>query len=66
MAKFPITLSRFIIEQQAAHPEATGEFSVLLTQIGLVGKMIAHDLRRAGLNQILGTTGETNIQGEVV
>mgnify|MGYP000405590460 FL=1 len=66
MAKFPITLSRFIIEQQAAHPEATGEFSVLLTQIGLVGKMIAHDLRRAGLNKILGTTGETNIQGEIV
>jgi len=32
----------------------------------LVGKMIAHDLRRAGLNKILGTTGETNIQGEVV
>ena len=66
MSKFPITLSRFIIEQQAAHPEATGEFSILLTQIGLVGKMIAHDLRRAGLNKILGTTGETNIQGEVV
>jgi fructose-1,6-bisphosphatase I len=66
MAKFPITLSRFIIEQQAAHPEATGEFSVLLTQIGLVGKMIAHDLRRAGLTKILGTTGETNIQGEIV
>lgn len=66
MSKFPITLSRFIIEQQAAHPEATGEFSILLDQIGLVGKMIAHDLRRAGLNKILGTTGETNIQGEVV
>ncbi|HVG01800.1 MAG TPA: class 1 fructose-bisphosphatase [Nitrospira sp.] len=66
MSKFPITLSRFIIEQQAAHPEATGEFSLLLDQIGLVGKMISHDLRRAGLNKILGTTGETNIQGEVV
>lgn len=66
MSKFPVTLSRFIIEQQAAHPEATGEFSILLDHIGLVGKMIAHDLRRAGLNKILGTTGETNIQGEVV
>ena len=66
MSKFPITLSRFIIEQQAAHPEATGEFSILLDHIGLVGKMISHDLRRAGLNKILGTTGETNIQGEVV
>ena len=41
MSKFPITLSRFIIEQQAAHPEATGEFSILLDQIGLVGKMIS-------------------------
>ena len=30
MSKFPITLSRFIIEQQAAHPEATGEFSIFL------------------------------------
>ena len=28
--------------------------------------MIAHDLRRAGLNNILGTTGETNVQGEMV
>ena len=28
--------------------------------------MISHDLRRAGLNKILGTTGEINIQGEVV
>ena len=66
MVKFPITLSRFIIEQQTAYPEATGEFSVLLTQIGLVGKLIARDLRRAGLIDILGTTGETNVQGEVV
>lgn len=63
---FPTNLSRFVIEKQRAHPEATGEFSILLTQIGLVGKMIAHDLRRAGLINILGTTGETNVQGETV
>ncbi len=66
MAQLPVTLNRFIIEKQAAHPAATGEFSVLLTQIGLVGKMIAQDLRRAGLINILGATGETNVQGEVV
>ncbi len=66
MAQFPVTLNRFIIEKQAAHPAATGEFSVLLSQIGLVGKMIAQDLRRAGLINILGSTGETNVQGEVV
>jgi fructose-1,6-bisphosphatase I len=63
---FPITLTRHIIEKQAAHPGATGEFSALMVQIGLVGKMIAHDLRRAGLINILGATGETNIQGEAV
>lgn len=66
MGQFPLTLSRFIIRSQAEHPEATGEFSSLLSQIGLVGKVIAHDLRRAGLINILGTTGETNVQGEVV
>lgn len=66
MSQFPLTLSRFIIGSQAEHPEATGEFSSLLSQIGLVGKVIAHDLRRAGLINILGTTGETNVQGEVV
>jgi fructose-1,6-bisphosphatase I len=64
--KFPLTLSRFIIEGQAGHREATGEFSILLTQIGLVGKLIARDLRRAGLLNILGTTGEINVQGETV
>ncbi len=66
MGTFPVNLSRFIIEGQAGHPAATGEFSVLLTQIGMVGKIIARDLRRAGLIDILGATGETNVQGETV
>jgi fructose-1,6-bisphosphatase I len=66
MREFPLTLSQFIIRGQAAYQGATGEFSTLLTQIGLVGKLIAHDLRRAGLIPILGTTGGTNVQGEAV
>ena len=66
MREFPLTLSQFIIRAQAEHPGATGEFSSLLTQVGLVGKLIAQDLRRAGLVNILGTTGETNVQGETV
>ncbi len=66
MPPFPITLTRYIIQSQAAHPGATGEFSALMAQIGLVGKMIANDLRRAGLINILGTTGTTNVQGETV
>ena len=66
MGQFPLTLSRFITQSQATHPGTTGEFSSLLAQIGLVGKLIAQDLRRAGLISILGTTGEINVQGETV
>ena len=66
MGRTGITLTRFIIETQAGYPAATGEFSALLAQIGLAGKLIAHDLRRAGLINILGTTGAINVQGEVV
>ena len=66
MGQFPLTLSRFITQSQATHPGGTGEFSSLLAQIGLVGKLIAQDLRRAGLISILGTTGEINVQGETV
>ena len=66
MRRFPITLTRHIFEQQASHPGATGEFSILMSHVGLVGKIMAHDLRRAGLINILGSSGETNIQGEVV
>ena len=66
MAGIGTTLTRFIIETQAGHPAATGEFSALLAQIGLAGKMISNDLRRAGLINILGMTGETNVQGEAV
>jgi fructose-1,6-bisphosphatase I len=66
MGQFPLTLSRFIAQKQAVHPGAAGDLSSLLTQIGLVGKLIAQDLRRAGLIDILGTTGEINVQGEAV
>ena len=66
MGRTGITLTRFIIETQAGYPAATGEFSSLLAQIGLAGKIIANDLRRAGLINILGLTGGTNVQGEAV
>lgn len=59
-----ITLSRFIIEQQSAHPTANGELSTLLTQIGFVGKIFAREMRRAALVGMLGLTGEKNVQGE--
>jgi len=66
VGSFPITLTRHILHMQTAHPGATGEFSALMAQIGLAGKMIASDLRRAGLINVLGYTGATNVQGEAV
>ena len=61
-----ITLTRFIIGRQAQHPGATGEFSTLLSQIATAAKVIANEMRRAGLVDILGLTGEINVQGEAV
>ena len=61
------TIQRHILEtQRASHPSASGEFSWLLSGIVLATKVIADVVRRAGLCDILGSTGETNVQGEIV
>lgn len=61
------TIQQHIFERQRKlHPNATGEFSWLLSAITLATKIITDHVRRAGLIDILGTTGETNIQGEMV
>jgi fructose-1,6-bisphosphatase I len=66
MEQFPLTLSSFITRKSVNHLGDAQEFARLMAQVGLVGKLIAQDLRRAGLIDILGTTGEINVQGETV
>lgn len=62
-----ITVQQHIQESQRVHhPNATGEFSWLLGAITLASKIISNHVRCAGLVDILGETGETNIQGEIV
>jgi fructose-1,6-bisphosphatase I len=61
-----ITIERHILEEQSSFPEATGTLTNLLYDIALVGKLIASKTNRAGLAEILGQTGDTNIQGEQV
>jgi fructose-1,6-bisphosphatase I len=61
-----ITLETYILEGMLGHPAATGAFTSLLNQIGLAAKLITSRVRRAGLSNILGYTGETNVQGEQV
>lgn len=67
LTKDLLTVEQHILqEQRQHHPRATGEFSWLLSGICLAAKMIAAQVRRAGLAGVLGSTGETNVQGEVV
>ncbi len=61
------TIQQHILDRQRVHhPEATGEFSWLLGAVILATKIISDYVRRAGLVDILGSTGETNVQGETV
>jgi len=59
-----ITIERHIIEQQRKYPGATGVLSNLLYDIALAAKIIARETSRAGLAEILGLAGKTNVQGE--
>jgi len=58
------TLDRFIKKNQEDFPYATGELSQLLRDIALAGKILNKEINRAGLNNIIGEAGETNVQGE--
>src|SRR5215475_2865203 len=53
-------------EQRQRAPQASGEFSWLLSGITLATKIIADRVRRAGLADILGGAGQQNVQGELV
>ena len=59
-----ITLQGHILEQQAHHPEATGTLSWILSALSISAKMIASQVRRARLEDVLGQVGAENVQGE--
>jgi len=61
-----VTLSQFVLQQERDHPEASGEFTSVLLDIALAAKMINKAVIRAGLMDVLGATGTTNVQGERV
>src|SRR6266705_2547122 len=61
-----LTLDEFTIQQLRAFPQATGELSGLLWDIGLAAKRINVEVNKAGLVDILGDAGEINVQGEDV
>lgn len=61
-----VTIDRHIVDMQAHFPEATGELSNLLYDVALTAKLIDREVSKAGLVDILGFTGQVNIQGEEV
>lgn len=56
------TIERFILDNQPDY--ARGDFTNLLYDIALAAKIISHKTNRAGLVDILGKAGSSNIQGE--
>jgi len=58
------TLGQFIIERQSDFPYAKGELSRLLRDLAIAAKIVNREINKAGLVDILGEAGTTNVQGE--
>ncbi len=61
-----LTIDEFRFNEQRDFPEATGEFSSLLRDIAYAAKLINAEVIKAGLMDVIGDTGDVNIQGEKV
>ena len=59
------TLQQHVLQEQQRFPGASGQFSWMMSGITLAAKMIQAQVRRAGLTDLLGEHGDTNVQGEV-
>lgn len=59
-----LTIQQHIVLEQKRFPGASGEFSFLLSGLTLATKKIQAQVRRAGINNVLGAAGEINVQGE--
>ncbi len=59
-----VTVQQHLLEQQQRVPGARGTFSWLLSGITLATKMTEAKIRRAGLLDMVGAAGDTNVQGE--
>ena len=60
------TITQHILNQQRENPQATGAFTNLLNELIVAAKVISREVNKAGLTDILGSTGEVNVQEEQV
>lgn len=64
MTQKKMTLGEFIIENQKHFKYSSGELSRIINSLRLAAKAVNHEVNKAGLVDILGAVGDTNIQGE--
>lgn len=60
------TLNEFIIQSEHNFPDATGKLTAVLQDLTLAAKIVNREVNKAGLVDILGAAGSTNVQGEEV
>lgn len=61
-----ITVTEHLLLHQIKSPAATGVFTQLLYDLIVSAKLISRSVSKAGLLDVLGATGEVNVQGEQV
>jgi len=61
-----ITLTRFVLQEQRKHPDATGDLTQLLNAIMTAIKAISSAVRKAGIHQLYGVAGASNATGDSV
>lgn len=61
-----MALTKFLLEEQRKHPHSTGNFTALFSDLLIAAKIISHRVNKAGLINILGEAGYSNVQGEEV
>lgn len=66
MSMRQVTVVEHLLLRQKERPMASGRFTRLLNELILSAKIIDREVSKAGLLDVLGATGEVNIQGEIV
>lgn len=61
-----VTVTEHLLLHQKKSPAASGVFTQLLHDLILSAKLISRSVSKAGLLDVLGETGEINVQGEQV
>ncbi|XP_046428696.1 fructose-1,6-bisphosphatase 1 isoform X1 [Neodiprion fabricii] len=61
-----MTLTRFVLAEQRKVPTATGDLTQLLNSIQTAVKAVSSAVRKAGIANMYGIAGCTNVQGEEV